>query len=117
MRLGILLLVLCAGLLVACKKENNAPPQPQVLAFTSLTSDDLEIIFSINPSTKIRATATGDGLKYYWSASAGDIIGSGATVTYTTNPACCGGFQYITCKVKDQYGKIDVKQLRINIRL
>jgi hypothetical protein len=103
-------------LLASCKKGSEPTPQPTPFKFESLTADATEIVFSINPSTKITAVATGDGLKYYWSATAGDILGSGDKVTYTATPACCGGGQRITCKVKDKYGNFDVKQVYINVR-
>jgi hypothetical protein len=102
----------------SCKKGNNEPDtaQPTPFSFVSLTADTTEIVFSINPSTKITAVATGDGLKYYWSASAGDILGSGEKVTYTATPGCCGGYNTVTCKVKDKYGNVDAKQVSINVR-
>lgn len=104
-------------LLTSCKKDSGEPVANQTpFKFETLTAEATEIVFSSNPSTKITAVATGDGLKYYWSASAGDIIGSGAKVTYTANANCCGGSQTITCKVKDKYGKADVKQVSINVR-
>ncbi len=104
--------------LASCKKSGSdtATTPPTAFKFESLTADATEIVFSINPSAKITAVATGDGLKYYWSASAGDILGSADKVTYTASVSCCGGSQYITCKVKDKYRNIDVKQVNINVR-
>jgi hypothetical protein len=103
--------------LASCKKGSSEPAQPTPFKFESLTADATEIVYSINSSTKITAVATGDGLKYYWSASAGDILGSGNRITYTATPGCCGGSQRITCKVKDQYGNMDIKQVSIYVRL
>lgn len=104
-------------LLASCKKSGSesANSQPTPFKYESLTADAPEIVYSINPSTKITAVATGDELKYYWSATAGDILGSGNKVTYTANPGCCGGYQAVTCKVKDKYGNLDAKQVRIYV--
>lgn len=111
------LLTMLAGVLslYSCKKENDAPSTPTPLSFDSLVSQDLEISFTFNPSTKITAYAKGDGLTYRWSATAGDILGSGKQVTYTANANCCGGYQRITCNVKDKYGKWMVKQVNIYV--
>lgn len=119
MQIKSLFITMLAGilLLASCKKGSEPTPQPTPFKFESLTADATEIVFSINPSTKITAVATGDGLKYYWSATAGDILGSGDRITYTANPGCCGGVQTITCKVKDKYGSSNVKQVSISVRL
>ena len=120
MNIKIFFLSILAGmlLLASCKKgSNESAAQPTPFKFESLTADTTEIVFSINPFTKITAVASGDGLIYQWSATAGDILGSGAKVTYTANPSCCGGYQTITCKVKDKYGNVDVKQVSIKVRL
>lgn len=104
-------------LLVSCKKGSSESATTQTpFKFESLTSDAAEIVYSSNPSTKITAVATGDGLSYQWSATAGDLLGSGAKITYTANASCCGGGQTITCKVKDKYGNGDAKQVSINVR-
>jgi hypothetical protein len=118
MQIKTLFITMMAGmlLLASCKKGSSEPAQPTPFKFESLTADATEIVYSINPSTKITAVATGDGLKYYWSASAGDILGSGDRVTYTANPGCCGGANTITCKVKDKYSNVDAKQVSINVR-
>lgn len=119
MQIKTLFITMMAGmlLLASCKKGSEPTPQPTPFKFESLTAGATEIVFSVNPSTQITAVATGDGLKYYWSASAGDILGSGDRITYTANPGCCGGTQRITCKVKDKYGNLDVKQVSISVRL
>ena len=120
MNIKIFFLSIFAGilLLVSCKKGSNdsTTVQPTSFKFESLTSDAAEIVYSSNPSTKITAVATGDGLTYQWSGTAGDILGSGSKVTYTANAFCCGGNQTITCKVKDKYGNGDAKQVSINVR-
>lgn len=104
-------------LLASCKKGSSESATTQTpFKFESLTADATEIVYSINPSTKITAVATGDGLKYYWSVTAGDVLGSGDKVTYTATPGCCGGYNTVTCKVKDKYGNVDAKQVSINVR-
>lgn len=119
MQIKSLFITMLAGilLLASCKKGSEPTPQPTPFKFESLTAGASEIEFSVNPTTQITAVATGDGLKYYWSASAGDILGSGDRITYTANPGCCGGYQTITCTVKDEYGNRGVKQVSISVRL
>ncbi len=47
----------------------------------------------------IKANASGGSLKYFWEATPyGDILGSGAKVTYTASP-CGVGINKITCTV------------------
>ncbi len=120
MRIKIFFLSMLASMLflASCKKDSSEPntAQPTPFSFVSLTADTTEIVFSTNPSTKITAVATGDGLTYQWSATAGDILGSGAKVTYTANQSCCGGANTITCKVKDKFGNLAAKQVSINVR-
>lgn len=104
-------------LLTSCKKDSGelvANKTP--FKFETLTAEATEIVYSSNPSTRITAVAIGDGLSYQWSATAGDLLGSGAKITYTANASCCGGGQTITCKVKDKYGNGDAKQVSINVR-
>jgi hypothetical protein len=98
----------------SCEGE-AVEPSSSVLKFDSLVSEIDEIYYSLNPSTKITAYATGDGLKYYWSATAGEIFGSGNQVTYTANPGCCGGDQTIRCIVQDKSKNSDLKEVIIYV--
>jgi hypothetical protein len=95
----ILALLLIVFAVAACKKdkvENSAPPAP--LVYTSLTASDTMLALGVVPT--ISAVATGDDILYFWSASYGSIIGSGATVQWTV---CHADTFRITCKVKDKY--------------
>ncbi len=82
---------------ISCKKDtnnNNITP----LEFTELKAD-ADTLYA-GSSTYVRATATGTDLLFQWSATAGDILGSGATVQYAA-PPCVSGSHQITCTIKD----------------
>ncbi|MBN2667020.1 MAG: hypothetical protein JXR67_10945 [Bacteroidales bacterium] len=93
-------LTIMLALLVSCSGENTDdegdPLEP--LAFSSLTAERDTI--ESGESTKIIAVATGYSLSYYWTATAGDILGKGSEVVYTASP-CQSGKNKITCTVKD----------------
>jgi hypothetical protein len=48
---------------------------------------------------KVTAAASGSSLNYFWSATLGDILGSGAEVIYAASP-CSAGKNRITCRVE-----------------
>lgn len=110
-----LIVIFSTGLLMSCQDNEAKPANPELLSFDSLVSESYEIYYSVNPSTKITAYAKGDGLKYYWSASAGEIFGSGNQVTYTSNPGCCGGYQTIQCIVMDNSKQNAVKKVEVYV--
>ena len=89
----ILMLFSCSG---ESPEDEGDPQEP--LAFSSLTADRDTI--ESGESTKIVAAATGYSLNYYWTATAGDILGKGSEVVYTASP-CQSGKNKITCTVKD----------------
>lgn len=93
--LYLAVIFLLTVLLVNCSKEEEDLPETE-LVFQSLISENDTI--APGESTKLKATATGSSLEYYWSATLGDIIGSGAEVTYVASP-CAVGTNEITCKV------------------
>lgn len=99
----------------ACKKEEKTQPTvtSTPLQFNSLSAQSNTI--AIGATTKVTASATGEGLIYTWSASAGDIIGNGSEITYGA-PTCCSGQNSITCTVKDAGGNSQVKSLTINVQ-
>lgn len=101
--------------LESCETNEAGLSNPALLKFDSLVSGSSEIYYSVNPSTKITAYASGDGLKYYWSATAGEIFGSGKQVTYTANPGCCGGNQSIRCIVQDVSKQSESKEVVIYV--
>lgn len=96
-----------------CKKKEAPQPTTTPLTYTSLSAQQTTI--AIGETTKITATATGDGLSYVWSASAGDIIGSGSQITYGA-PTCCAGQNSVTCVVKDAGGNQASKSVAINVQ-
>ena len=100
---GIFLLTSC------CKKDDSgtsgAPTQPLVFISLVAASDTLTLDPNgvIQATTQIVATTTGDNLTYNWSletqtGSVGDILGSGATVTYGAS-FCCTGNNTIICTI------------------
>lgn len=96
--LNIILVLLF--LLTSCSKEENGdngdPNQP--LVFSSLTAEKNTI--APGETTKVTASATGYMIVYKWSASAGDILGSGKSVVYAASP-CHAGSNKVTCTVTD----------------
>lgn len=100
-------------ILGGCKKKEETKPTSTPLAYASLSAEQTTI--AIGATTKITANATGDGLTYIWSASAGDIIGSGSQITYGA-PTCCAGLNEIICIVKDSGGNEASKSITINVQ-
>ncbi|MFW5822621.1 MAG: hypothetical protein ACOCU7_04455 [Tangfeifania sp.] len=78
----------------SCSEEKTETPDD--LVFQSLVAEKDTIAPS--ESTKIKATATGSRLEFFWSATLGDIIGSGPEVTYVASP-CAAGSNEISCKI------------------
>lgn len=102
--------------LASCQKESDAAsPATAALKYNALTPESTVIRYSTQPSTKVTAAATGDGLTYRWSASAGSILGSGQQVTYLASAGCCGGEQEITCTVADSHGQSQSKLVKIYV--
>lgn len=95
-----------------CKKEEQKTVSTP-LSYSSLNAETSTI--AIGATTKVTASATGEGLSYTWSASAGDIIGSGSQITYGA-PTCCGGQNQITCVVKDAAGNSQTKSVTITVQ-
>lgn len=79
------------------KLEENEPEYTSnSFVFYSLISEKDSIV--VGETTKIKAKAQGNQLKYYWSATEGIILGSGDEVIYTA--AVCGiGENKITCEI------------------
>ena len=99
-------------LFLSCSKEeiNNPDGEGQPLVFTSLIAGNDTI--QSGETTKITATASGYKLTFYWSATIGDILGSGNEITYAASP-CQAGSNQITCTVKD--GNNNEKTKEVNI--
>jgi hypothetical protein len=102
--LKITWILLIVSSFLSCKKkeEPNATTTKEnsgvTFNFSNLTADSYTI--KIGGNTQLHAVATGNNLTYNWSATAGDILGSGADVTYGAS-TCCGGTNEITCEVSD----------------
>jgi hypothetical protein len=106
--LSIFLLLLMSS---CTKKENGGSEDPgQPLFFQSLEAERDTI--ESGESTKLVAVASGYLLNYYWSATAGDILGSGNEVVYTASP-CNIGKNTITCTVRDGHNASDSKEIFI----
>lgn len=102
----ILLLPGCGG------DDVNEPYQP--LVYTSLVAEKSNI--KVAETTKIKATATGSNLIYTWSATLGDILGSGQEVTYTAS-ICQIGKNKITCTVSNEKNQSVSKTIEIEVIL
>jgi hypothetical protein len=89
-------LLLILLVFAACKKDKEPEPDPQsnLDAFVSLVAEN-DTIFT-GQSTTITATATGTDVRFSWSASQGDIVGSGNQITYVA-PTCTPGSNEISC--------------------
>lgn len=100
-------------LFTACKKDD---PQDvdKPLVFDSLISEYDTIPFM--GSTKITATADGDGIVYIWTFADGAIDGSGAVVTYNASPCVAGDIQ-VSCTVKDKGNNKLTKSVSIFVQL
>jgi hypothetical protein len=96
-----------------CDEDEPDPPADIPLVYTSLTAD--KTILNVGETATLTATATGKDLLYLWEASAGSLVGSGQTVTYTPTP-CIVGDNEITCTVQDDYGKTESKSITITIQ-
>jgi hypothetical protein len=102
----ILLLPACGG---------DDPEEPfKPLEFVSLTAEKSTI--KVAEITKIKASATGSNLIYTWSATLGDILGSGSEVTYTAS-ICQIGKNKITCTVSNEKNQSLSKTIEIEVIL
>ena len=104
-----MLLLAAALIAAACSKSKTSPDGagPE-FKFVSLSASDT--LIKVNELTTISAVATGDGLKYNWSASYGTFVGSGPTVQWT---ACHQSRFTVSCQVTDQYNHSDIKTIAV----
>ncbi len=111
-----ILLILAVLSFVSCQKkeivftENPSLHQPKVLSFNELMATNP----FITPSGKtiIKALAYGDGLNFTWKANHGSFSGNDSVVEYSNSTI---GDDTIICEVKDKYGKVLSKQIKITV--
>ncbi|MFW6290207.1 MAG: hypothetical protein ACOC0R_04490 [Mariniphaga sp.] len=84
------------GTWLACSCSKTEQEENGNLVFQSLTIEKDTI--APGETAKVTAEATGTNLQYYWSASLGDILGSGEEVVYAASP-CSAGKNIISCRV------------------
>jgi len=111
----LIILLLLVFAVASCNKDDNGgsgdPDQPFIFSSLSAEIDTIES----GQSTKVFAVATGYRLNFYWSASAGDILGSGNEVVYTASP-CNAGKNKITCTVHDGNNASRSKEIFIVVK-
>lgn len=112
MKKTALLIVLSLFIFCFCSKEDEPEPV-QKLVYHSLVAEKDTIV--PGEEISITATATGSNLQYFWSASLGDILGSGATVIYATSP-CQIGKNKITCKITNGNDQSESKTITIVVQ-
>lgn len=114
MNIFVLTMMLMSLCLCACEKDGETKGDPsQTLDYQSLVADK-DTIYA-GETTGIVATSTGYNVTYFWSASAGDILGSGPEVMYTSSP-CYIGKNKVTCKVKDGNNQSSTKSIYIVVQ-
>jgi len=98
MKISGFFVIICAIVILACNKKNNDNQDNinnSILnSFLSLTAEN-DTLF-IGGSTKIKALIDGSNVSFNWSATAGDILGSGNEVTYVA-PTCTPGNNEVKC--------------------
>jgi len=111
----LITLLLLLFVVISCSKDDNGgsedPDQPFIFSSLSAEKDTIES----GQSTKVTAVASGYRLTYKWSASAGDILGSGNEVVYTASP-CHIGKNTITCTVRDGNNVSESKEIFIVVK-
>jgi hypothetical protein len=90
--------VLILAFISACKKDDSPTGTGKTLEFTDLKADKDTIV--VQEVTKIKATATGEGITYSWKCDneLGILEGSGAEIKFTI---CHAGTFKITCDLSD----------------
>ncbi|MFW6289497.1 MAG: hypothetical protein ACOC0R_00900 [Mariniphaga sp.] len=94
---AFLLLIALTAFWVVCSCSKTEQVEHGDLVFRSLTIEKDTI--APGETAKVSASAEGDNLQYHWSASLGDILGSGAEVVYAASP-CSAGKNRITCRIE-----------------
>jgi hypothetical protein len=107
-RIKGLLVVIVAVLFFSCSTEEQEVPED--LVFHSLVA--VKDTIAPGGTTSVKATASGSQLEYFWSASLGDILGTGAEVIYAASP-CQAGTNKITCKITNGSIQSETKTIEI----
>ncbi len=99
----------------SCSKgdDGNQEDPGQPLIYTSLTAERDTI--ESGETTKVTAVATGYKLSFHWSATAGDILGTGSQVIYAASP-CQAGKNKITCTISDGNNNSNSKEIFIVVK-
>lgn len=97
MRNTVIISLFLLFFLSACKEEEPVTNSSVLVSFDSLTIQNDTI--PTGSITTLTAIAQGTELTYLWSATRGDIVGSGNVVTYVA-PTCVIGDNEISCVVK-----------------
>lgn len=99
--------------MAACDKNDPTPDENVEELVFELLSSNKDTLRNGEGAT-IQAIARGTKLVYQWRASAGDILGSGSTVSYVTTPCVVGNIE-ITCKIEDALKNSDQKTIKLYI--
>ena len=110
MKARIYSIILIAITLMACQKENGIGDPSDELIFESLTASEDTLL--PGETSVITAVATGYDLSYHWSASKGDLLGSGSQVTYLPSP-CHVGTNSVDCMIIDGNDHSETKTISI----
>lgn len=105
--IGIIFLLVLLG---ACDKADDDPELINDIEFTALQIENDSIY--AGEETKIEAVATGTDIEYFWSATKGDILGSGKEVIYASSP-CHIGTNTISCTVQNNSKNAETKTVKV----
>lgn len=105
LKIIILLLIICA-----CDKTEEEPEFQSDIDFTALHIENDSIY--AGEQTKITAVATGTNIEYFWSATKGDILGSGKEVIYASSP-CHIGTNTISCTIQNKSKNAETKTVKV----
>jgi len=98
----LITIILVISMHASCSRDETGEPEDPNKPFTFTDLNAEKDTIESGESTKVKATATGYKISYHWSATAGDILGSGEEVVYTASP-CQAGKNKISCTVRDGY--------------
>ena len=102
-------LFLMLFILSQCTKDETIEPVQDLIYYSLIAEKDTLVP---GEETNITATATGSNLQYFWSATQGDILGSGSKVVYAPSP-CHTGTNKITCKITNGNNQSESKSVNI----